>query len=115
VAVRSLLGKWLISWLNAERTANDQTFCNFKQLSSEIRPCDVLLVEGRTRASQIIKTLTQSIWTHSAIYIGRLSDIQDAGATFNNNKQADMINYKMGYKDIYPILLLRRQCFPQEA
>ncbi|MEO8122536.1 MAG: lipo-like protein [Burkholderiales bacterium] len=35
-----------------------------------LRPGDVLLVEGRTRISAPIKYLTQSIWSHAAIYIG---------------------------------------------
>ena len=51
----------------------------FAHLALEIRPCDVLLVEGRSRVSDIIKNITQTIWTHSALYIGRLEDIDDPG------------------------------------
>ena len=51
--------------------------CDFDRLCFEIRPCDVLLVEGRSRVSEVIKTVTQSVWTHSALYIGRLVDIKD--------------------------------------
>ncbi|HHM05151.1 MAG TPA: hypothetical protein ENJ19_05345 [Gammaproteobacteria bacterium] len=51
--------------------------CDFDRLAFEIRPCDVLLVEGRSRVSDIIKNITQTAWTHSAIYIGRLSDIEN--------------------------------------
>lgn len=50
---------------------------NFDRLRYEIRPGDVLLVEGRSRISSIIKTITQSCWTHSAFYVGRLHDIED--------------------------------------
>ncbi|MCO5125246.1 MAG: lipo-like protein [Rhizobacter sp.] len=35
-----------------------------------IRPGDVLLVEGQTRISVAIKYLTQSTWSHAALYIG---------------------------------------------
>ncbi|MFU8814780.1 MAG: lipo-like protein [Pseudomonadales bacterium] len=35
-----------------------------------MRPGDVLLVEGRTRISTGIKYLTQSTWSHSALYVG---------------------------------------------
>lgn len=35
-----------------------------------IRPGDVLLVEGHTRMSVAIKYLTQSTWSHAAIYVG---------------------------------------------
>lgn len=35
-----------------------------------LQPCDVLLVEGNTRLSAIIKHLTQSTWSHAALFIG---------------------------------------------
>lgn len=62
-------------WLATEPGSNNQTLCDFDRLSYEIRPCDVLLVEGRSRVSEIIKLITQSTWTHTALYIGRLHDI----------------------------------------
>src|SRR5574340_1603264 len=39
-------------------------------LRGTLRPCDVLLVEGNTRISTAIKYLTQSTWSHAALYIG---------------------------------------------
>ncbi len=36
-------------------------------------------------------------------YMGRVSDIQDAGAAFDGEKESKVINHKVGYKDIYPI------------
>jgi hypothetical protein len=39
-------------------------------LSDTLRPGDVLLVEGNTRVGGIIKHLTQSTWSHAALYIG---------------------------------------------
>jgi len=43
----------------------------------ELRPCDVLLVEGRSRVADIIRMVTLSPWTHAALYIGRLHDVED--------------------------------------
>lgn len=40
------------------------------QLRRMLRPCDVLLVEGNRRISTAIKYLTQSTWSHAALYIG---------------------------------------------
>jgi hypothetical protein len=40
------------------------------QLRRMLRPCDVLLVEGNTHVSTAIKYLTQSTWSHAALYIG---------------------------------------------
>tara|TARA_R110002049_G_scaffold182041_2_gene349647 strand:+ start:69227 stop:70090 length:864 start_codon:yes stop_codon:yes gene_type:complete len=53
---------------------------NYSRMVYEIRPADVLLVEGRLRVSNVIKIITQSSWSHSALYIGRLYDIQDPEA-----------------------------------
>lgn len=73
--------KWLtnkvIVWLTEEDEPAGTPPCDFERLSFEIRPCDVLLVEGRSRVSEVIKTITQSVWTHSALYIGRLADVED--------------------------------------
>jgi hypothetical protein len=43
-------------------------------LAVTLRPGDVLLVEGNTRVSAAIKYLTQSTWSHSAIYVGNAVD-----------------------------------------
>jgi hypothetical protein len=39
-------------------------------LAAALRPGDVLLVEGNTRISVAIKFLTQSTWSHAALYVG---------------------------------------------
>lgn len=41
-----------------------------KTLSQTLRPGDVLLVEGRERISNAIKYLTQSTWSHAALFVG---------------------------------------------
>ena len=42
-------------------------------LSDTLRPGDVLLVEGKGRISGSIKYLTQSTWSHSALYVGPMA------------------------------------------
>jgi hypothetical protein len=75
------IGGWIakkfVGWLNHEAEPSDVPPCDFERLCFEIRPCDVLLVEGRTRIGSIIKTITSSPWTHVAIYVGRMRDIED--------------------------------------
>jgi len=73
----SWLGRKITDWLIHEDAPSGVPQCDFERLSFEIRPCDVLLVEGRARVSEVIKTITQSQWTHSALYLGRLHDIED--------------------------------------
>ena len=43
---------------------------DFDRLKQVIRKGDVLLIEGDQRVSAIIKYLTQSSWSHAALYIG---------------------------------------------
>ena len=46
-------------------------------LLSTLRPGDVLLVEGHSRISTAIKYLTQSTWSHAALFVG--AHLADAG------------------------------------
>lgn len=69
--------QWVSDWLTKEGPPPESPLCDFKRLSYELRPGDVLLVEGRSRVSNVIKQITQSSWTHSALFIGRIYDIRD--------------------------------------
>ena len=73
--------KWLrrrvVDWLTHERPPLGCRLCNFDRLGTELRPGDVVLVEGRSRVGDVIKIITQSPWTHSMLYIGRLHEIGD--------------------------------------
>lgn len=42
-------------------------------LRAALQPGDVLLVEGNNRISGIIKYLTQSTWSHAALYVGPIA------------------------------------------
>ncbi len=54
-----------------------------ESLEETLRPGDVLLVEGKARVSKVIKYLTQSTWSHAAIFVGPLpNDVpQDENAS----------------------------------
>jgi len=47
------------------------------QLVACLQPADVLLVEGNNRVSAAIKYLSQSTWSHAALYVG--SHLAEAG------------------------------------
>lgn len=47
-----------------------------ERLLSQLRPGDVLLVEGKSRISAAIKFLTNSAWTHAALFVGGLGQGQ---------------------------------------
>lgn len=66
-----IVGRWLARYLNQPR----QSYEPFVSISSEqilavLQPADVLLIEGNTRVSTAIKYLTQSTWSHAALYVG---------------------------------------------
>jgi hypothetical protein len=67
----------IMDWLTNEPAPTETPPCDFTRLKHEIRPGDVLLIEGRSRVSHIIQRLTQSPWTHAALYVGRADDIED--------------------------------------
>jgi hypothetical protein len=50
-----------------------------EKLAGALEPGDVLLIEGHTRVSTAIKYLTQSTWSHSALYIGDALGAPPAG------------------------------------
>jgi len=69
--VSSSIGKAVARYLSAP-VANYRPLTTSppSQLASTLRPADVLLVEGNTRISNAIKYLTQSTWSHAALYVG---------------------------------------------
>ena len=71
------VGKKIVGWLIAEQQPVGPPLCDFERVRYEVRPCDVILVEGRSRVSEIIRTVTQSPWSHAALYIGRIHDLDD--------------------------------------
>src|SRR5262249_29527702 len=50
-------------------------------LAASLRPGDVLLVEGNNQISGVIKYLTQSTWSHAALYVGPLDNRATDGET----------------------------------
>ena len=68
-----LISKWLVHDSPPKRAY----LCDFERICYEVRSGDVLLIEGRNRISRIIQTITLSPWSHAALYIGRLHDIED--------------------------------------
>lgn len=69
--------KRFVDWLIYEPPPPEAAPCDFLRLKTEIQPGDVLLIEGQSRVSKVIRTITQSPWTHAALYVGRLAEIED--------------------------------------
>jgi hypothetical protein len=87
-AIRNLLARFLnrptrrFTWQEAART---------ERLRALLRPGDVLLVEGNTRIGTVIRYLTQSTWSHAAMYVGELPGVRGDGAEPNVLIEADLV------------------------
>src|SRR3954453_2740034 len=65
------IGKLLAAYLQKEIPGYEPfTPSDPDNLRKDIQPGEVLLVEGNSRISGIIKYLTQSTWSHAALYVG---------------------------------------------
>ncbi len=78
----SKFSNWLIGkvghWLLKNDAPHRAYLSDFDQICKTILPGDVLLVEGRNRVSKIIQQVTRSPWSHAALYIGVVSNIENA-------------------------------------
>ena len=65
------LGRRMAEWLDAPSSGYEPyTPSDPETLGRVLQPGDVLLVEGNTRVSAGIKYLTQSTWSHAALFVG---------------------------------------------
>ena len=66
-----VLAGWFVRQLTRPRREYRRfVFNDPERLKSRIRPGDVVLIDGDQRVSQVVKYLTMSSWSHTAIYIG---------------------------------------------
>ncbi|PIZ04125.1 MAG: hypothetical protein COY58_05575 [Gammaproteobacteria bacterium CG_4_10_14_0_8_um_filter_38_16] len=69
--------KWLLKFLLTPIVPSRSYLCDFSRICHEVRPPDILLIQGRNRISQIVQRITQSPWSHAALYIGHIHNIDD--------------------------------------
>lgn len=88
------LGAALARFLAAPRHVHSTSAAtDIGRLEACLRPADVILVEGQTRFSTGIKYLTQSTWSHAALYVGeRLGDRRSAGGQRACVIEADLVD-----------------------
>jgi hypothetical protein len=73
------VGEWLAHYLAKEVPGYEPfTPSEPDHLRSVMQEGDVLLVEGNNRISGIIKYLTQSTWSHAALYVGPIEGAAEA-------------------------------------
>lgn len=69
------IGRVLADYLERPASGYEPfTPSDFGALRASLKPGDVLLVEGNNHISGVIKYLTQSTWSHAALYVGPIGD-----------------------------------------
>ena len=69
------VGRFLAHYLEKQEEGYEPfTPSDPNTLRATLRPGDVLLVEGNNHISGVIKYLTQSTWSHAALYVGPIGD-----------------------------------------
>ena len=87
-----LIGRALARYLVApsKREVRLRT-CSPELLASTLRKGDVLLVEGSNRISTAIKYLTQSTWSHAALYVAEGSPSRNPDSAVDELVEADVM------------------------
>ena len=81
------LQTWVTNWLLFEEPKKSPPLQDFHKMCDALQLSDVLLFKGRARISRVISIVTQSRWTHAALYIGRCSDYDDDSPTLQLIRQ----------------------------
>ena len=68
----------ILRWLSHNRPKRDFPLSDFERMRYELRTCDIILLEGRSRVANVIRSVTYSPWSHAALYLGKLHDIENA-------------------------------------
>lgn len=85
-------GRQLARYLSAPGRRSVQVAIDRPEVvASALRPGDVLLVDGNTRIATAIKYLTQSTWSHAALYVGEALGTRDARGNPNVLLEADLV------------------------
>lgn len=75
IKARNFIGNKFVQWLTRDRKIDHLPLSDFDPMRFELRPGDVLLIEGQSKFNDIIKLITQSVRTHSLLYTRHLRDI----------------------------------------
>lgn len=77
-SITSFLRKFILERLEKQKRQYEQrAYNNLSKLYKVIQPGDVVLVEGRSEMSRLIKLFSSSHWSHVAMYVGNALAVSD--------------------------------------
>jgi Permuted papain-like amidase enzyme, YaeF/YiiX, C92 family len=86
------VGRFLAEYLSRPVAKPGGSSMDARLVADTLAPGDVLLVEGNTRMSAAIKYLTQSMWSHAALYVGIRPELASAEAEPATLIEADVLD-----------------------
>jgi hypothetical protein len=85
------VGRHIAAYLQRPATGYEPfTPTDPEALKALIKPGDILLIEGRTHIAGVIKYLTQSTWSHAALYVGPIE-----GQATSSGEPCDLVESNM--------------------
>jgi hypothetical protein len=89
--VFEFVGRAIAAYLSEPISKPGGSSADAKLVAETLAPGDVLLVEGNTRMSAAIKYLTQSMWSHAALYVGPRRELRPVGGEAATLVEADVL------------------------
>jgi hypothetical protein len=86
------LGRALAQYLSKAIGKPGGSSMDGRLVADTLMPGDVLLVEGNTRMSAAIKYLTQSMWSHAALFVGIRPELPSTGPEPPTLIEADVLD-----------------------
>ena len=72
--ISAILARFLTKEPSEKISQNIYYQVSLSEIKSVLRPCDVILIEGKSRVSKAIQFITESNWSHAAIFIGNFKN-----------------------------------------
>jgi hypothetical protein len=68
----------ITEWLHHQPEPVGAPLADHEQVKRQLRPADVLLLEGTSKVDATLREVTGCQWTHALLYVGKPMDIVDA-------------------------------------
>ena len=93
MSLMETIGRGLTRYLHqpSKRESRVAT-CKPELLAASLHKGDVLLIEGSSRFSTAVKYLTQSTWSHAALYVSDSLDLPGSSSEGGKLLEADILN-----------------------
>ena len=75
--IGSILASFLTKEISKKLSHNIYYQVSLDEIKPILRPCDVILIEGKSRVSKAIQFITESNWSHAAIFIGKYKNFEN--------------------------------------